>query len=53
MSLTHDKGKTVKMVDCDDLEKVQTFNELGDVMILSEPLSLAEDQRILRKVDMQ
>lgn len=53
MSLTHDKGMTEKMVECNDLEKLQTINESGDVIILSEPLSPQEDLRILRRIDMQ
>ena len=36
-----------------DLEKVQTLNELGDVIVVSEPLTAKEDRRILRKIDTQ
>ncbi|CAO2650296.1 Nn.00g015880.m01.CDS01 [Neocucurbitaria sp. VM-36] len=48
MSITIDK----KRFASEDLEKVQTLNEMGDVIIVSEPLAAEEDRRILRKIDM-
>lgn len=36
-----------------DLEKVDTVNQLDEVVVNSEPLSAEEDRRILRKIDMK
>ncbi|KAH7371479.1 major facilitator superfamily domain-containing protein [Pyrenochaeta sp. MPI-SDFR-AT-0127] len=47
MSTTKEKHSVL-----DDLEKVQTYDQLGDVFVISEPLTVEEDRRILRKIDM-
>lgn len=49
MSLVKEKMPSINH----DLEKDQVLHELGDVVVLSEPLSAEEDRRILRKIDLQ
>jgi hypothetical protein len=34
-----------------DMEKVQTLDEQGDVIVVSEPLTTDEDNRLLRRSD--
>ncbi|KAH7085819.1 putative MFS allantoate transporter [Paraphoma chrysanthemicola] len=46
MSLSKEKQPTL-----DDLEKTQTLNQNGDVIVVSEPLSAQEDRRLVRKID--
>lgn len=48
MSVTKEKHTVF-----DDLEKVQTYNQLGDVIVIGEPLTVEEDRRILRKIDVK
>jgi hypothetical protein len=36
-----------------DMEKTYTLGELGDTTVISEPLTAADDRRILRKIDMK